>query len=189
MRRLRLIALGALLSLPASVLSASAPVPRKSPELTVHDPEGKLVQLSSFRGEVVVVEFWLSSCQHCWRLAQTITKLHQELAPRGLQAIGVAFDSNMSEQAAADLAKNARVSYPVGFTTADQVDSYLGREPNERFRIPQIVVIDRAGMIRAQSRPIGETNLEDETYLRALLDTLLKESAPVAAKPAAPPPR
>jgi hypothetical protein len=30
-------------------------------------------------------------------------------------------------------------------------------------------------MIRAQSQPNGEKNLEDETYLRNLLDTLLKE--------------
>jgi hypothetical protein len=39
------------------------------------------------------------------------------------------------------------------------------------------VVIDREGIIRAQSRPIGETSLENETYLRNLVDTLLKEGS------------
>jgi hypothetical protein len=41
-----------------------------------------------------------------------------------------------------------------------------------------VVVIDRTGAIRAQSRPSGETNLTDETYLRDLIRELLDEKAP-----------
>jgi len=44
--------------------------------------------------------------------------------------------------------------------------------------VPQIVVIDRQGIIRAQSRAIRESSLEDENYLRNLIDGLLKESKP-----------
>jgi hypothetical protein len=61
------------------------------------------------------------------------------------------------------------------------VDSYLGREEKERFMVPQIVVIDRKGVIRAQSRPVREANLEDEIYLRNFLNTLLIESAPAGS--------
>ena len=40
-----------------------------------------------------------------------------------------------------------------------------------------MIVIDRAGMIRAQSGGYdGNLKLEDESYLRALLDGLLKEN-------------
>jgi hypothetical protein len=46
--------------------------------------------------------------------------------------------------------------------------------------VSQIVVIDRKGMIRAQSRPVRELNLEDENYLRNLIGDLLKEGTPQA---------
>jgi peroxiredoxin len=161
-------------------LVAAAPVPRKSPEFVVVEPAGKQTPLSSFKGKVVVIQFLLTNCQHCWRLAQTIARLQEELGPRGFQPIGIAFDSHASGQGVTDFAEHARITYPVGYSTSDKVDSYLGREGNERFQVPQIVVIDRAGVIRAQSRPTGEPNLENESYLRNLIDRLLKEGAPAA---------
>jgi hypothetical protein len=53
--------------------------------------------------------------------------------------------------------------------------------------VPQIVIIDRAGVIRAQSQPIREINLEDDSYLRNPIDGLLKENSPPAVKNSAAP--
>ena len=48
------------------------------------------------------------------------------------------------------------------------------RQPREILNIPQIVVIDRDGMIRALSGGSGgDPRLEDETSLRALVEELL----------------
>ncbi|HEY6324691.1 MAG TPA: TlpA disulfide reductase family protein [Thermoanaerobaculia bacterium] len=159
-------------------LLAAAPVPRKAPAFAYVDAAGREVQLSSFKGKVVVVELLLIRCPHCWRLAQTIAKLHQELGARGLQPISIAFDNDASGPLVRDFAANAKIGYPVGYTTADKVDGFLGREAKERFQVPQLVVIDRAGVIRAQSSPTGEVKLEDEASLRRLLDGLLREAAP-----------
>jgi hypothetical protein len=76
-----------------------------------------------------------------------------------------------------DLALLLKLNYLVGYTTSDQVDRYLGRSPVVRLQVPQVVVIDRAGVIRAQSRPSGEANLIDEAYLRNLVRELLDEGA------------
>jgi len=156
--------------------SATAPVPRKSPDLTISQPSGKQIRLSSFSGKVVAVDFLLTNCPHCMRVAQTLAKLQWELGSRGFQSVGVAFDKGITAPQAADFAKLLAVSYPLGYTSSDKVDGYLGRDDNQRFRVPQIVVIDRKGIIRAQSQPIGEKNLEDENYLRTLIGTLLKEA-------------
>jgi len=40
--------------------------------------------------------------------------------------------------------------------------------------------VDYGSLIRAQSRPTREVNLEDESQLRNLIDGLLKESPPAA---------
>ncbi len=178
MRMGNLTPLALFLALGVSALVATAPVPRKSPEFTIVEPSGKQTLLSSFKGKVVVIEFLLTNCPRCRRVAQTITKLHRELGPRGFQPIGIAFDNNISGAAVAEFVRSFKVSYPVGYTSSEKVDSYLGRSAAERLRVPQIVVIDRAGVIRAQSRPQGESNLENENYLRNLIDSLLKESAP-----------
>ncbi|HVT58648.1 MAG TPA: TlpA disulfide reductase family protein [Thermoanaerobaculia bacterium] len=154
---------------------AAAPVPRKSPEFTIVEPAGKQTQLSSLKAKVVAVEFFLTTCPRCWRLAATLAKLGKELGPRGFQPIGIAFDNHLLAPAVTDFVARSGVTYPVGYSTAEKVDGYLGREGRERFQVPQIVVIDRTGVIRAQSRPSGEVNLESESYLRNLIDSLLKE--------------
>jgi hypothetical protein len=72
-----------------------------------------------------------------------------------------------------------KLTYPVGYSAKSDVDSYLGRTGKEILNIPQIVVIDRTGTIRATSGGAGgDPQLEDENSLRSLIDSLLKESGP-----------
>jgi peroxiredoxin len=169
--------LAVLLALGVFPATATAPVPRKSPDLVIAEPSGKVTRLSSLNGKVVMIEFLVTNCPHCLRIAQTISKLQWETDSRGLRAIGIAFDSGVNAQIVTKFTQQFAISYPVGYVSSDKVDGYLGRSGTERFRVPQIVVIDRKGVIRAQSRPVGERNLEDENYLRNLIDSLLKESA------------
>jgi peroxiredoxin len=173
-----------------SMLIATTPAPRKSPEFSISEPSGKQTSLSSFKGKVVVIEFLLTNCPHCMRVAKMIAKLQGDLGQRGLQTIGIAFDNNISGKMVSQFSQNLGVTYLIGYSSSVDVDGYLGRAPTERLMVPQIVVIDRAGMIRAQSRPLRETNLEDENYLRTLIEDLLKESAPAPrAKKAGSPPK
>jgi peroxiredoxin len=164
--------------LSASLLVATAPVPRGSSELTFLEPSGKQTSLSSFQGKVVVMEFLLMNCPHCARVALVISKLHKELGARGFQPIGIAFDNDAGGGKVTDFVRRFGIAYPVGYTSAAAVDGFLGRKSSEQFMVPQIVVIDRQGIIRAQSRPIRESSLEDENYLRNLINSLLDESVP-----------
>ncbi len=164
----------------------SASIPRKSPEFTIHASSGKDVLLSSFKGKVVMLEFFFLRSPQCLDLAQIMSKLNADLGPRGFQAVAVAFPAPGSD-ANAGLVRNAaayfKLAYPVGYASKTEVDQYLSREKTETLRIPQVVIIDRAGVIRAQSGGRnGNRGLEDEAYLRTLLDGLLKENP----RPAAP---
>lgn len=161
----------------------SVTVLRKSPEFTIADPSGKTTQLSSFKGKVVVMEFLFVKSQHCMRVAAMLNKLNSELGPRGFQAIGIVFDPPNAEGTGAQLLPSVvdylKLTYPLGYASKDDVDNYLGRKGNEILNIPQVVVIDRAGMIRATSGGRGgDPALEDENSLRNLIDGLLKEERP-----------
>ena len=170
-----------LLTLSASMLLATTPAPRKSPEFTFSEPSGKQTSLSSFKGKVVVIEFLLTNCPHCMRVAKMIAGLQGTLGQKGLQTIGIAFDQNVTGKMVTKFSQDLGVNYPIGYNSSSEVDAYLGRAQTERLMVPQIVVIDRAGIIRAQSRPAREVNLEDESYLRNLIDGLLKEGAPAGS--------
>jgi peroxiredoxin len=176
----RLTSILALLVLAAgAVASPSAQVPRKSPEFAIHEPSEKTTLLSSFKGKVVVIEFLFLRSAHCLRVVNTMNKLQKELGPRGFQAVAIAFPapgSDANGPLVGYMADSLKLTYPVGYSNSQDVDKYLARGRNDVLNIPQVVVIDRAGMIRAQSggRP-GDPKLENEDSLRTLLDGLLKE--------------
>lgn len=165
----------ALLALTVSALSVPAwgapPVPRKSPEFTINDPSGKQILLSSYRGKVVVMPFMFTTCPHCQREAQMLTKLQREFASRGVVMLGTVFnDANAAM--ATQFVKEFNVGFPVGYATRDSVISYLGISVMDRWVVPQVAIIDRKGNIVAQTEPTGTPALQDENYLRNFLDKL-----------------
>jgi peroxiredoxin len=182
MRWRTLALLIAFLTLTSSTLFSNTPVPRKSPEFAIAEPSGKTTLLSSLQGKVVVMEFLFMNSEHCLRVAKTLNKLQGDLGQRGFQSVGVVFGRNADEQRLVYMVDYLKLAYPVGLTTSAKVDSFLGRTGNEILSIPQVVVVDRAGMIRATSGGRrGDAKLEDESYLRDLIDGLLKEDFPTTA--------
>ena len=167
----------------SALAQPQAQVPRKSPELSISEPSsGKSTSLSSFKGKVVVLEFFFFQSEHCMHVAQILNKLNRDLGSRGFQPVGIVFDppkvATSAEKVIPSLVDYFKLTYPVGFSSKADVDTYLGRTGNELLPIPQVVVIDRAGMIRAVTGERTNPKLEDETSLRALIDGLLKETAP-----------
>jgi hypothetical protein len=49
--------------------------------------------------------------------------------------------------------------------------------------VPQVAIVDRKGVIRAQSASRGTTELQTETYLRKYLGELLDEGGAKSAAP------
>lgn len=172
----------ALVLLLASALGASSSTTlRKSPEFTISEPAGRTVLLSSLKGKVVVMEFFFVESNHCARVAKMLNDLNTELGARGFQAVGIVFDPPNARSSDGVLIPRFvnyfKLTYPVGYATKSDVDTYLARSGNETLNIPQVVVIDRAGNIRAASGAAGgDPKLENEDSLRVLIDSLLKES-------------
>jgi hypothetical protein len=67
--------------------------------------------------------------------------------------------------------------FPVGYSTRSTVLSYLGISELERIGVPQIMVIDRKGVIREQSTSQGGGPLGDPAHLKPLIESLLAEGA------------
>ena len=179
----RFIASILLFVMSAGTLAApSAPLPRKSPEFTINEASGKQILLSGFKGKVVVLEFLFLRSRQCLDLLRTLNKLNAELGPQGLQPVAIAFPAPGSDANGPLVGYTVdffKITFPVGYANKENVDQYLGRGPTDTLRIPQVIVIDRTGMIRAQTGGRnGNLMLENEAYLRTYLNTLLKENPP-----------
>ena len=71
----------------------------------------------------------------------------------------------------------------MGFASRDSVLSYLGVSSIDSWVVPQVVIIDRKGVIRAQSASRGTADLQTESYLRKFLGDLLDEGGAKSAAP------
>ena len=165
------LTLGITLGLP---VQAAAPVPRPSKEFTVATPQGQQILLSSLKGKVAVVQFLFTWCPHCQAFSKVLTQLNMEYGPRGFAALGVAFEDDVTKEKAVTYGQQF-AGFPVGVSARGPVFSYLGLSELERIGVPQIVIIDRKGVIREQSTSQGGGPLGDVTHLKPLIETLLAE--------------
>ena len=161
-------------------LQAAAPVPRPSKEFTVATPQGQQILLSSLKGKVVVVQFLFTWCPHCQAFSKVLTQLNSEYGPRGFQALGVAFEDDVTKDKTLSYAQQY-AGFPVGVSNRSTVFSYLGLSELERVGVPQIVVIDRKGVIREQTTSEGGGPLGSPAHLKPLIESLLAEGAPAKA--------
>lgn len=155
--------------------------PRKAPEFAISMADGGTKLLSSYRGKVVCLAFMYTTCPHCQNETKLLTALNSEYGPRGFQPLGVVFDP-MSNITVRDFIRNFRPNFPIGYSTREQVHNYLGYPLEAPSSVPQIVFIDRKGMIRQQSKQNYDNETATEQNLRKMIETLLGESAGVSGK-------
>ena len=163
-----------------SVLSATDP--RPAPELVIKSATGQEQLLSKFRGKVVAVEFLLTTCPHCQKASQNMQKLYKELGPQGFQPVGIAINE-MANMLIVDYAKQFSLTYPIGHSHRDAAMQFLAHPVMMSMLMPQLVVIDRKGIIRHQF-PGGDKFFDnEEKNLREVLLPLLKAGGGTAATP------
>ena len=160
----------------SSLAALAQKTPRPAPELTINVPKASPIQLSQYRGKVTLVEFLFTTCPHCQNTSQVMSRLQTEYGPKGFQAVGIAFN-DMANMLVPDFVRDFRVNYPVGYTSRQAVYSFLQNDPNIGLHVPQIVIIDRKGVIRHQSLPREDSLTATEPFLRKSIEALLKEPA------------
>ena len=143
-------------------LMAQGPVPRPAPELKIGAQ-----MLSSWRGHVVLLGFISTQCPHCQRASVVFEQLSREF-PK-LQVAEVAFNEGADTAA---FSRRFSLSFPVGTSADDQARDFLGIARGARLGTPQVVAIDKTGVIRAQSERVGSPLLQTHDFLRDLLTAM-----------------
>jgi len=136
-------------------------------------------------GKVVVLEFLFTTCPHCQHASQLMTQLQKEYGPKGFQPIGVAFN-DMSKMLVPDFVRDFKVGFPVGYAQREAVNLFLQNPPENALHVPQLVFIDRKGVVRKQSLPRNDGDTAAEANVRKEIELLLSEPAGGASSKAKP---
>jgi peroxiredoxin len=141
------------LVLTAFVLSACGrSVPATAADLNLRDLDGNMVNLSDFKGKVIILDFFATWCPPCKQEIPDFIKLQNEYRDKGFTMIGISL-SRMSDMQS--FARDFGINYPVliddGYAAAvygpirsipttfiiDQnfkvVKKYIGFKPKEVF--------------------------------------------------------
>lgn len=147
--------------LPAVAQSPSAMVHKTAPAFTRTTLDGRPLDLSAFRGQVVLLNFWATWCGPCQVEIPTFARWQQQYAAHGLQVIGVSMDDDPAP--VRRLAAQLHIDYPVLMG-----DEKIGIEYGGILGLPVSFIIDRQGRIAAVFK--GQTPLPSiERALRTQL--------------------
>ncbi len=149
--------------------------------MTFKMPGGGVIDLAQHRGKVVALEFLITTCPHCQKCSQVLQKMQDEYGSKGFQALGVA-TNEMAHMLVPDYVKNFALRFPVGFAPREQAHEFLQHPLMLIMYVPQLVFIDRKGVINAQYGGGSDFFKEEEKNIRAQLDGMFKETA--SARPA-----
>ena len=66
----------------------------EAPDFVLSTPEGKPLALSSFRGKVVMIDFWASWCGPCRKENPNVVAMYKKLHSKGFEIYGVSLDDD-----------------------------------------------------------------------------------------------
>jgi peroxiredoxin len=139
------------------------PAARKvAPDFTSRDATGAPIQLSTFRGKVVLLDYWATWCAGCKVEIPWYVEFQHTYQAQGLSAIGVAMDDNGWKSVTPYL-KEHPISYPIVTGDADLAKRYGVTA------LPVTLLIDRTGRIAATHFGLVD-KASFERDLRRLLD-------------------
>lgn len=121
-----------------------------APDFSLPDLSGKKLNLSSYRGKVVLLDFWATWCDPCRDEIPHFIDLQNKYGDQGLQIIGVSMDDG--PEPVREFYQRYRVNYPVVMGNAKTGELYGGV-----FGLPIAFLIGRDG--RIAMKHAGATNI------------------------------
>lgn len=134
-------------------------------DFSIPDLEGKLVSLSDYKGQIVMINFWATWCSPCREEIPHFVEFQKKYGPEGFTILGLTIDTIDPEEVK-EFAIEYKMNYPI---------LYLGKQSKQvqkdygNFRgIPTSFLIDRDGLIIRKVTGLMEKSFWDKEIRTAL---------------------
>jgi thiol-disulfide isomerase/thioredoxin len=148
----------------SAALAASSSGP--APAFQLSGRGGKNIDLSQFKGQVVMINFWATWCGPCRQEMPLLEDIYKKYKPMGFTMLGVNVEPD-SKGAEAWLQKQKPVTFPIAF----DVDSKVSKLYNVA-GMPSTVFVDRKGNVRVMHKGYKPG---DENFYLTQIRSMLKE--------------
>jgi peroxiredoxin len=135
------ISIVALASAFGAVAAATRLTGAEAPDFVLKSTSGENLRLSEYRGEVVMLSFWATWCGDCRAQLEELSNMYSHYQDAGVELLAVSLDQDGRQ--AGEMAAALGVSYPVLHDAGGEVGRLYEVE-----RMPYMVLIDRAGIVR-----------------------------------------
>ena len=106
---------------------------REAPNFALSTPDGKIVQLSDYRGKAVVLNFFGDTCEPCLEESPWLVEIQKQEGAKGLEIIGIEM-YGASNDAIKSYAKQFGTNYLLVHGTEDVGSKYgIGSFPTSYF--------------------------------------------------------
>ena len=115
------------------------------PDAKLKTPEGKSVKLSKLiKGKWALIDFWASWCPDCRKDMPNVQRMYADFAPRGVEFVGVSFDTETDNWV------NAISKYNIRYAQVTDLKKMRDSEVAKAFGvkwIPSMMLIDPQGKV------------------------------------------
>ena len=113
----------------------------KAPQFVLNDINGKKVKLSSYRGKIVILDFFATWCPPCVKEIPHFVNLQKKYGKKGFIMLGISLDSKNTKKLKKFI-KEKKINYPILWANKKVKKDFGGIRA-----IPTTFVIDQKGMI------------------------------------------
>ncbi len=126
---------------PPSPFAGEKLIDRQAPAFELKDVDGNTVSLSSYKGTVVLLNFWATWCPSCREEFPSLNKLSRQLKNKKFSVIAVSIDRSVSD------VRDFLKKHPSGFTVLVDHSLSVSRTLYKVFVLPTSFLIDKSGVI------------------------------------------